>query len=410
MEAYCVEKSSTARKLVGGLPPRLLTAALGALALASCATNERPAPAPPPVGPSNEIADSTPEEPHRIAVLVPLTGSNAPVGISLANAATLALADIGKTGIRITSYDTKALGPGGAAQRALADGAQLILGPLLATDVPAIRSATAVKGVPVLAFSNDSAVAGNNVYVLGFQPQQSVQRVVSYVAARGATRFAGLFPNGVYGQRTSVAFTSAVHARGGQVVAMTNFERRPAALPAAARKVTSYDKRRAAGTQAVPFDALLIADSGQVAGTFMPQLAHFDAPTGSFVLMGTEIWATEPGISRLNALQGSFFATIPAANFHAMTGRYRQRFNGTPSRLASLSYDAVLLAASSAGTNWKAGQPFPKAILADPQGFAGIDGIFRFRGNVAERGFEVDQVTRSGFVTVSPAPRSFTGN
>ena len=78
-----------------------------------------------------------------------------------------------------------------------------------------------------------------------------------------------------------------------------------------------------------------------------------------------------------------------------------------PSRLASLSYDSVLLAASVADGAWKPGQPFPQKALDDPQGFAGVDGIFRFRGNVAERGLEVQQVTPQGFATVSPAPTNF---
>ncbi len=90
-----------------------------------------------------------------------------------------------------------------------------------------------------------------------------------------------------------------------------------------------------------------------------------------------------------------------------MSRRYSARFGGTPSRLASLSYDAMLLAVSVAGANWKPGQAFPAQVLADPQGFAGIDGIFRFRNNIAERGLEVQQVTPGGFVTVSPAPAAF---
>jgi len=403
-----------------------LVFAVSLLALAACAPKQKPpvvvAPPPPPIEAPKPLPPK-PGEVHKIAILVPLTGPNAPVGISLANAASLALADTKRTGVRLTSYDTAALGAGGAATRALAEGAELILGPLLAGDVAAARAVAAPRGVTILSFSNDTAVAGNGVYVLGFQPAQSVARVVDYASGRGIKRFAGLIPNGIYGQRASVAFTRAVAASGGQVVALTNFARDREALPAAARKVTDYDARlKRAGTAAkrpdgsvapvtqtlppVAFEALLVADSGTIAGAFSPQLARYGAPPGSYLMLGTELWNTEPGLKDAPALRGAVFAAVPDQRFQAMANRYRARFGGTPSRLASLSYDAMLLVAS-ADSGWTYGSPFPAKLLDDPKGFVGIDGIFRFTGNIAERGLEVQQVGPQGFTTVSPAPSSF---
>ena len=395
--------------------------------LAACAPRTKapvaPVAPPPPV---EKPVEAKPGEVHRIAILVPLSGPNAPVGVSLANAATLALVDTNKQGVRLTSYDTAALGAAGAANRALADGAQLILGPLLASDAAVVKSAAEAKGITMLSFSNDASVAGGRLYVLGFQPAQSVSRVVDYAAGRGMKRFAALVPDGVYGQRASVAFTRAVSASGGQVVALQNFARTPTALPAAARKVTDYDARlkqagsttpvkRPDGTIAtssgglppVSFEALLVADSGAIAAAFSPHLAKFGAPVGGYLMMGTELWNTEPGLGASPALRGAVFAAVPDQRFQSMARRYQTRFGGTPSRLASLSYDAMLLAISAAGQQWKLGTPFPQTLLADPQGFAGVDGIFRFKGNIAERGLEVQQVGPSGFTTVSPAPTAF---
>ncbi len=391
--------------------------ALCLAALAACAPRQK-APivvAPPP--PVEKPVEVKPEDVHRIAILAPLTGANAPVGISLANAATLALVDTGKQGIRLSSYDTAALGAAGAAKRALDDGAQLILGPLLAGDAAAVKAAADARGITMLSFSNDAGIAGGRLYVLGFQPAQSVGRVVDYASSRGMKRFAALVPDGIYGQRTSVAFTRAVAANNGQVVALTNFARTPAALAPAARRVTNHDNRvkqasaasadGTVGPAPIAFEALLLADSGAIGAAFAPHLAKFGAPTGSYLMMGTELWSTEPALSRSAALQGAVFAAVPDQRFRSMAARYRARFGGTPSRLASLSYDAMLLAASVAGEQWRPGQPFPQAVLADPQGFAGVDGIFRFRGNIAERGLEVQQVTPGGFTTVSPAPKAF---
>jgi len=402
---------------VRGRRTATIALALGLAALAACAPRQK-APvvvAPPP--PIEKRADVKPEDVHRIAILAPLTGSNAPVGISLANAATLALVETGKQGIRLSSYDTAALGAAGAAKRALDDGAQLILGPLLATDAGAVRAAADARGVTMLSFSNDAGIAGGRLYVLGFQPAQSVSRVVDFASTKGMKRFAALVPDGTYGQRTSVAFTRAVAANNGQVVALTNFARTPAALAPAARKVTNHDSRAkqgpttkldgTVGPAPIAFEALLVADSGAIAAAFVPHLTRLGAPTGSYLMLGTELWSTEPALARSTALKGAVFAAVPDQRFRALATRYRARFGGTPSRLASLSYDAMLLAASVAGEQWRPGQPFPQAVLADPQGFAGVDGIFRFRNNIAERGLEVQQVTPAGFTTVSPAPKAF---
>lgn len=401
--------------------------AMALLVLASCAPRQKPpvetTPPPPPVVEEKPV-ELPPDAAHKVAILVPLSGTNAPVGISLSNAATLALADSKKSGVRISSYDTAALGAAGAARKALDEGAELILGPLLAGDVPAIRAAAQARGVTVLSFSNDLSVAGGNVYVLGFQPAQSVDRVVQWAASRGTRRFAALIPDGVYGQRSAVAFTRAVDESGGQVVAMTNFSRTPKALPAAARTVTNHESRSKAagaaltrpdGTIApvqsqmppVAFEALLIADSGSVASAFLPHLARYGAPPERMIIMGTELWNTEPGLRSVTGLHGAVFASVPDARFRALSGRYRARFGGQPSRLASLSYDAMLLAISAADGNWPMGQPFPAQLLADPKGFVGVDGVFRFRNNIAERGLEVQQVGPGGFTTVSPAPSAF---
>src|SRR3546814_12434932 len=64
---------------------------------------------------------------HRVARLVPETGTNADVGTAIANATTLALLDTKADKLRITTYDT-ALGAAAAVRQAIADGNKLILG------------------------------------------------------------------------------------------------------------------------------------------------------------------------------------------------------------------------------------------------------------------------------------------
>lgn len=362
-------------------------------------------------------------------MLVPITGPSAAVGQSIANAAAMAVIDTRDARFSLQVYDTAAGGAGAAAQRAVADGAGVILGPLLAADARAVAPVAAGANVPVISFTNDSGVAGGGVYVLGFQPTQSVARVVGFARAKGIERFAALIPAGVYGQRVSTAYLRAVQAGGGQVTGLVTYTRDRKQLAIAARKVTAYDARvahlgpgggaanaiRPDGTvapvqarlPAVPFQALLIADGGSLAGAFGPALARYGA--NGTKLLGTELWASETAIGGQPALRGAWFAAVPDRRFQQLVTRYRARYGGRPSRLASLGYDAVLLV-QSLGARWRIGEPFPRAGIGDPGGFTGVDGVFRFTpSGIAERALEVRQVGAGGSVVVSPAPTSFAG-
>lgn len=398
-----------------------------ALVFSACSTVKKPVVSEPPApttAPTTTGPAALPEaEQNRVALLVPLSGSNAPVGQSIANAANMALLDAGDKRVNLRIYDT-ATGAGAAASKAIAEGARLILGPLLAGDIGPVEAAA--RGVPVISFSNDSSVARGNVFIMGFQPGQSIARTVAYARSRGIERFAALVPAGVYGQRAQTAFVRAVDAAGGRSTAVVSYTRDPARMLAAARSVTAFDSRSKAGsgsaairadgtvaqvtgaTTPVPFQALLIADSGSAAGQFLPALAKFGAPPGSVIILGTELWNNEPGIARAAALRGALFSSVPDERFRKLAERYRAKFGSSPSRLASFGYDSVLLVNSLAG-NWPLGTPFPVAALSNREGFAGIDGVFRFAGNnVAERGLEVQQVGNGSINTVAPATRSFS--
>jgi branched-chain amino acid transport system substrate-binding protein len=380
----------------------LAGAGLLTIALAGCQVVPRRPAAPPPPEPTGPVRppispNLPPDETrNRVAVLVPLSGANAGVGQSIANAANLALLDTGGERVRITVYDTAKGGALAAANEALADGNGLFLGPLLADDARAIAPVARSRGVPVIAFSNDSSVAGSGVYLMGFTPAQSITRTVSFATERGVQRFAALTPQGVYGRRASQAMIEAVERAGGRMVAMQEFERTPAAMRAALATLNGQGA----------YDAVLIADSGKAAAAVAALVRG--GPSGRARILGTELWSTEAGLAALPALRGAWFASASDTMFNQFKTRYRARYGKTPYRLASLGYDAVLLSVRVAA-DWRIGWPFPERALLDPGGFAGVDGAFRFRPNgVAERALQVQEIGPGGLTVVSPAPRGFS--
>ncbi len=89
------------------------------------------------------------------------------------------------------------------------------------------------------------------------------------------------------------------------------------------------------------------------------------------------------------------------------TANITTSIGATPPQLASLAYDAVV----AGGAAVHMAQPyhrFTQAALMDPNGFSGVDGIFRFNADgTSERGLAVLEVQPDGFHVVSPAPKTF---
>lgn len=379
---------------------RILFAA-AALLVAACQSivPKGPGPAAPtgpaPSGPDVSQGLPTDTARHRVALLVPMSGPNAGVGQSIANATTLALLDTKADKVRITTYDTGA-GAAAAANKALADGNRLILGPLLAEDARIIGPLAARANVPVISFSNDTSVAGNGVYIMGYNPNQSIERVVEFARGKGLSKFAALVPRGVYGERSGTALLRAVEQAGGTVVSMQTFDRTPASMTAAVRKLQASSS----------YDALLIADSGRVALQLAPIVRKNGGATAR--LLGTELWNTDNSLAASPVLRGAWFASVSDGLYSQLAAKYRARYGDAPFRLSAMGYDAVLLTVRIA-RDWKPGAPFPAARLRDAGGFAGIDGAFRFnRTGIAERALEVSEIANGTFTVVDAAPMAFS--
>lgn len=380
---------------------RRLATLAATMLVAACSTVVPKGPPPPVTHPverptTGPIQSGIPtdNDRDRVALLVPLTGPNAGVGKSLANATQMALLDTGSAKVRITTYDTNG-GAAAAANRALADGNKLFLGPLLSEDVKAIEPIADRAHVPIITFSNDESVAGDGVYLLGYVPSQAIDRVVSYAKSRGVTAFGGLVPNGLYGQRASTAFLRSVEDAGGQVVSLQTYDRSSTAVKAAVGRLAKDG----------PFGAVLIADSGATAAMIAPGVKK--TAGADTRLLGTELWNTESSIASKASLDGGWFASVPDGLYRQYAVKYRSRFGAAPYRLSSLGYDAVLLTVRIA-RDWRPGSDFPESALHDSGGFSGIDGAFRFgKDGIAQRALEVQEIRAGHTEVVSPAPTGF---
>lgn len=384
---------------------------------------EIPAPRPPAlVAPSQ--ADLV-----RIGFLAPLSGPNAALGRALLDAAQMALFDLADDRLALVPRDSEGT-PEGAAKAArelLAEGAEIIVGPLFATAAAAVAPLARERGIKVLSFSTDRTVAGNGVYILGFTPDQQVARVINFARGRGLNRFALLAPDSAYGAAVAQAAEMAITATAG--AQLVRQERYPADSP----DLTPTVRRFAAGlralaapeTPAAPaegeaapphaepgraLDAVILPEGGARLRALAPLLPYFDVDPRSVRFLGTGLW-DDPSLGAEPALVGGWFAAPQPEGFEEFRRRFEQSFGRRPPRVASLAYDSTALVGILA--KQPGGAPFSDSALANPDGFAGYDGVFRFRSDgVVERGLAVLEVQRRGPRVIDQAPATFavTGN
>lgn len=360
-----------------------------------------------PLAPPSAVPVAPPGRPLaagevRVGILLPFTGAHAALGEALLNAASLALFDHGGDTVTLLPKDTGSTGSGAdsAVRAALGEGARVVVGPLLASSVRAAAPAARQAAVPVLAFSNDSSVAGEGVFIMGVTPAQQVARVVALARAQGHARFAALAPDTPFGNAVVSALFEAAEASGGAVDRVELF------VPGQVSVSENEEVRRlAAAAKGGAFDALLIAAGGADLRTMAPLLPYYGVDPDRIQLLGTELWH-DPAVLGEPALLGGWFAAQPDDAFDQFRGRYQSVYGAEPPRLAALAYDAVALVAALARS--PRGPDFSRAVLTDADGFAGIDGIFRFGDDgVNQRGLAVYRIAARTFEVVDPAPASF---
>jgi len=353
-------------------------------------------PAPGPAGPVQQSA-VVGTGGVKVGLILPLSaaGNAGVAALSMKSASEMALSEFLNPNIQLLIKDDTGSPQGAqqATQQALGEGAEIILGPLFALSVPATAQLTRARGVSVIAFSTDSSVAGRGVYLLSFLPESDVNRIVEYAASIGKRSFAALLPENAYGNVVEAAFKQAVGRRGGRVVA---FEKYGADRTAPAQRVA-----QALGQA----DALLLADDGDSVVAVADSLTAAGANLKNLQLLGTGLW-DNPRVFASPKLQGGLYAAPDPSGFRAFATRYRAKFGTEPVRTATLAYDAVALVAALART--QGGQRFTQDVLTNTSGFAGIDGLFRFRPDgTNERGLAVMRVATGGGVPVAGSPKSF---
>lgn len=370
------------------------------MALAACTTGTSVQPAQPsaPQPPPGVVTGGA----VKVGLLLPLGASGEPARIASAmkQAAELALIDAGNANITLITRDTggSANGARRAAEAALAEGAEVILGPLLAPEVAAVAPVAKGRGVPVIAFSSQSSTAQQGVYLMSFLPEEEVANVMRYATSTGVRTYGAFVPQSPYGQIIEAAIQASAQRYGATVALTERFERTGDVAPAA--------QRVAQAAQAGSFQGLFIPEGGQKLRQVASALSTAGLSPQGVRLMGTGLW-DDPVTFQTALLAGGWYAGVAPDLVARFDQQYAATYGQKPPRLASLAYDAVNLAVQL--SRYPAGQRFTDARITTPEGFTGVNGLYRFRPNGRiERALSILEVTSGGPRIVAPAPDRFS--
>ena len=381
----------------------LLALAVVAFLLGACTEPPQRTMPPPPLKPAQPQTGSptTASGKARIAMLLPLSGRAASIGQAMQQAAEMALFDSGAKDLALAAYDSGDTGDSAveAYRRAQADGAALILGPLFGTSAAALAPLRRADRVNIISFSNDESVAQPGLWVMGIAAPPQVRRVVDHSISAGIRRFAVFAPRTTYGDQMARTLESQVAIRGGTVVASELYDD-GADLSAAARRLAN-------ATTGEGKLAILVPVAPPRVTTVLASLASAGVDSKAVQLIGTGVWDV-PGIGSEAMLQGAWYAAPDPARRADFERKFVATYGRPPQRLATLAYDAMALAGQLA--RMRPGGDFSAEALTNPNGWYGVDGVFRFLPDGrTERGLAVIEIQGDRSVVVSPAPNTFAG-
>jgi branched-chain amino acid transport system substrate-binding protein len=399
--------------------------------------------------------------PVKVGILLPLTGNGSDVGQALFQAAQLAMFEAADENFVLIPRDTNGTPEGAQAAMAslLAENVELVLGPLFSGSVGAAKPLAIDAGVNMIAFTTDWRQAtpagsgrfgtpgGSGVYVMGILPFSQVERIIGYAASRGLGRLGILAPETPYADIVVEAAQRAALRYGIDITKLNRYPNDVEDLRPVVESFTDYRARQAQLRQVVselsartdtasrqalrslrgaetygdaPYDAALIVEGGDRISIIGPLLPFYDVDPTLVQLLGTGIW-DDRNILREPTMKGAWFASPAPVQRDEFINDYRKAFSAVPPRIATIAYDAVALAAVLARRDvdfytdekeirdaaWTS-RIYRSDVLTNPNGFAGTDGIFRFRPDgLIERGLAVIEIGEDGFNVLDPARDTF---
>ena len=359
---------------------------------------------------------SKPQGGVRAAVLVPLDGRAAAIGQEMQRGAELAIFTLGNPNIDLTFHDTSS-GINSAMNAAMMQNPDIIIGPLFAENTKAAKPIAQIADVPILSFSNDSAVAGQNTWLISQTPEQEIETVLRHAlqtitpiqdAERDLLSVGLIVQDSLYGNRISRHAIDVLTSDGGVTAEMLTLNKDVLAdentLRQSIKNLTKWIPPSSEGEERPPrFDIVIIAGDVSFGLRVAPVLSWYDLDPAKVKYLGTSQWTTA-AILQEPSLNGGWFASQPSAQADQFQSLWSVTNQGRASKYAMMAFDAVALVSTLSPDH---PQGITGALTSNP-GFNGFSGAFKlapFGQNT--RQLEIREINAGSFDVIVPAKTTF---
>lgn len=371
-----------------------------------------------------------------IALLAPLSGPAKIIGKAMQQGAQAALFTFKDSNINLMPFDTKGTPDGAedAINKALDHHANVILGPLFASSTQAVQNIAASHNLSVITLSNSSNIQNNNTFVAGLTLDEQANNLVQY-AAHNIKTIAIIAPDNPYGHVSATSLQNAAAEQGMSVVDTEFFDPTSHNFADMIKKMSNYDERKKAlnlalaaakrnnDTQKIqdlsardtlgdlPYQGIVVVTTHKpTLQIIASQLAYYDTGEPYVQLLGLQTWSSFKALEKEPSLMGAYFVTQPIENTDKFNDTYQKIYGTRPTYHAALAYDLMgLLITISQHSSLDPQYMFvPSQLTSMPQGFEGVEGIFRFLpGGRVERRFAIARISKEGIHVIKKAETCF---
>ena len=158
---------------------------------------------------------------NKLAVLLPQNGALGAVSQEIYQGIQDAQSRYGDT--RSQMYDISPANALSQYQQAVADGADIVIGPLDKDSLSVLLANQGALSIPVLSLNYSDSRTPANLYRFGLSPEDEARQVAEFSIGRGQSQAIVMVPDSSWGKRLAEAFIQTYQSRGGRILNLTSY-------------------------------------------------------------------------------------------------------------------------------------------------------------------------------------------
>ena len=280
-----------------------------------------------------------------IIVFLPLTGKYLNFGNKIRKSLDLSILNFGNNKIKLIYFDT-----GKNIDKELLTNLfnkldpKFIIGPFTREVLLKIKPFAKKNNIPILTFSNDIAMIENNVWSLGFSPEEQIQSVISCAIMHGYSKFGIIAPDNLYGEiisRQSIDLISGNKKNLYNSLFLSNeVLNNKTKLYSILKSFLEYSELEETHTK---FDNILIGGSKEFILEIAPLLAFFNVDSKLVKILGTETFNSKE-IKNEPSLEKSWFPLISSKNNEQFKILWKDNWQSSNDYFTNAGFDAGVIA------------------------------------------------------------------